>query len=1391
MDEEYYEVDLAGNFTFINESSCRKMGYSREELIGKNYGLIVPEDDIQKLFAASKAVFKSGEPNKCYSHSALRKDGSIILVESFIGLRRNKQGDIVGFRTVSRDVTERKRIEDELRESERKLAEVIAFLPDATLAIDRDKRVIVWNKAIEEMTGVPAAEMMGRGDHAYTIPFYGEPRPQLMDLIFEDSAETACRYPAITRQGDALTAEVFCNALYSGRGAWVFAKASPLYDASGKVIGAIESIRDITAQRKAEQQYATLFREMLDGFAMHEIILDAAGTPVDYRFLGINPAFESMTGLKAGDIVGRTVLEVLPGTERQWIETYGKVALTGEPVHFENYSTELGKHFEVTAFSPVLGQFACVFQDITERKQAEETLKASEEKYRVIFNNEIYGICIFDLETLKLLDVNEAYCRLYGYSREELLSGMTIHDITAEHQVSDAATRQAIDEGTIFIPLRYHRKQDGTVFPVEIVGGPYVWQERKVMFALIHDITGRKQAEKEVGESEGRFREVLDNSLDASYKRNLVTNTYDYLSPVFARISGYTPDEMNTLPLEIVIDLIHPDDRAELGHVMAESLSGTAGNSYQVDYRFKRKDGQYRWLQDQFTVMRDALGQPSALIGSVSDITGRKQTEEALKEEQWRLRSIIEGTNIGTWEWNVQTGETVFNERWADIIGYTLDELSPISIKTWGSLVHTDDQKQSDELLERHFSGELPYYNCEYRMKHKDGHWVWVLDRGQVITRTADGKPLMMFGTHSDITARKRSEEVVRESEEQFRFLVNYSYDLIWRLKPDGVFSYVSPSWKTILGYEPSSMVDRAFQPFVHPDDVEECEKYMVRIMDAKKPLPGQQYRVRHSNGTWQWHEASMSPVVGDDGSLMYFVGVSRDITAQKLAEERSRFLSAVTEKISDSLIVTDTHFAITYINRAAEQLFGYTLDEVRGKTPDFLNAESMADQMQQELYETVSSGKTYATDAINKRKDGSTFICDYKVMPLKDEQDTIMAYVGIQRDITDRKRLEEERQRVDKLESIGTLAGGIAHDFNNILTAILGNINLARTISPAGSELAELILEAEKAALRAKQLTQQLLTFSKGGAPVRKVIQIERLVRDTAAFTLRGSNVKCLFDIDPGLWTANVDEGQIGQVINNIVLNARQAMPNGGAIGIAARNITLNGDDSIGRGLPLEKGDYVRVALVDRGTGIPADHLERIFDPYFTTKQTGSGLGLSICFSIVRNHGGHIAVESEINKGTTFYVYLPATHEKESGQAARAPLAPARPGKRLLVMDDEAGVRGVAVRMLRHLGYSDAWQAADGREAVDMYAEAMRAGRPFDAVILDITVPGGMGGIEAFGKLRELDPEVRGIISSGYAEDKALADFADYGFKASMAKPYTLEQISEALERALSGAGG
>jgi signal transduction histidine kinase len=380
--------------------------------------------------------------------------------------------------------------------------------------------------------------------------------------------------------------------------------------------------------------------------------------------------------------------------------------------------------------------------------------------------------------------------------------------------------------------------------------------------------------------------------------------------------------------------------------------------------------------------------------------------------------------------------------------------------------------------------------------------------------------------------------------------------------------------------------------------------------------------------------------------------------------------------------------------------------------------------------------------------------------------------------------RLKEARFRLEKLESLGVLAGGIAHDFNNLLTGVIGNIALAKNSLPAGHEARHLMEEAERASVRATSLTRQLLAFAKGGNPVKSLTAVCDLVQECVTFALRGSNVKAEMTLPSNLWTAELDRGQVAQVIHNIVINAVQAMPQGGTLKVACENVTVTSD---GPGL-LSRGKYVSFAIRDEGTGIPKEHLSRLFDPYFTTKQKGSGLGLAIVHTVVQKHGGSVEVESVLGQGSMFRVYLPASQRVVPAQPVVPPAALAH--ARVLIMDDDDSVRMLLADCLRRQGVSVV-ATPNGTEAVAVYGTSITEGKPFDAVILDLTVPGGDGGLWTLAELSKLNPGVRAIVSSGYSTDPVLSDFRRYGFKAVLPKPYRPHELNAVLADTLADQAG
>jgi PAS domain S-box-containing protein len=501
----------------------------------------------------------------------------------------------------------------------------------------------------------------------------------------------------------------------------------------------------------------------------------------------------------------------------------------------------------------------------------------------------------------------------------------------------------------------------------------------------------------------------------------------------------------------------------------------------------------------------------------------------------------------------------------------------------------------------------------------------------------------------------------------------------------------------------------------------------------------------------------------------------------ETLAEEKER-LEVTLQSIGDGVITTDVEGRVTLINRVGESLTGWQRDAAAGLHIDqvfsVLDSETR-ERLANPIQDILSAGAhpSAVTTMILVSQDGAERLIASSVSPICKHDGGIIGGVLVFRDITEKRRMQEELLRVEKLESIGVLAGGIAHDFNNILTAIIGNVALTKSDMQPGTLVYAKMGEIEKAAFRARSLTQQLLTFSKGGEPVKRPLFLDRLFHEAAMFALGGSNVGLEFDSPPDLWPVEADEGQIGQVVNNLVINAIQAMPDGGVIYAKLKNVILTAASP----LPLVEGRYIMMTVKDFGTGISKENLKRIFDPFFTTKKSGSGLGLATAHSILEKHNGHLTVDSQLGRWTIFTAYLPASdqvvfHSSETADGI------VRGAGKILIMDDDETILDVIGALLMNVGYA-VTHARDGREMLEFYEKAMSSGGAFDVVILDLTIPGGMGGREAVGRLLQLDPLAKAIVSSGYSNDPVMAEFQSFGFRGAVCKPFRFEDLCRVID--------
>ncbi len=630
----------------------------------------------------------------------------------------------------------------------------------------------------------------------------------------------------------------------------------------------------------------------------------------------------------------------------------------------------------------------------------------------------------------------------------------------------------------------------------------------------------------------------------------------------------------------------------------------------------------------------------------------------------------------------------------------------------------------------------------------------------------------------------KNREYITEENQKIFQIIFDHSPLSIMYTDQNGMITTCNERATKLFGAKKEKLIGFSYKSIKN----EKMREAISKTLRGEKSNFEGEYLTVTGNVLTQM-SANLSPSFSEDGSVSGVIGIFEDITdrvrAEKSLKELEERFRLAFHTSPDSISINKMDGTFVEINEGFTELSGYTREDVIGKTSRDIKIWDIPEDREMLLESLKKDGFIRNFESRFRMKDGSHKIALMSV-------NTIMLQgtphvLSVTKDITKLRETEKAHQelqshisQVQKLDSIGVLAGGIAHDFNNLLASILGNIDLA-LIDLTSEDIPRILDEAKRASLRAKSLTQQLLTFSKGGYPIKNEASIRHIIEDTASFILRGSNVKCEYTIQEGLYNVEVDSGQISQVIQNIVINAKEAMSNSGRIDISCQNYSNNHSQIIS----LPQGEYVKISIKDYGIGIPNNHLENIFDPYFSTKQQGSGLGLSLSYSIVTKHGGQIFVESKQGEGTVFTLYLPAVQPKEQIEEERIENKKGKARYSILVVDDEKSIRDVAKNMLNHIGHNTIC-VADGEQAIKKYKQANGSQTPIDLIIMDLTIPGGMGGKEAVKEILAINPEAKVLVSSGYSNDPVMANYKKYGFSGAMAKPYELEELRKILDQVL-----
>ncbi len=1144
----------------------------------------------------------------------------------------------------------------------------ISDLDLLTLALDAQRdtfflfdpqtgKAVKWNKAFREISGYTDEEIAQLpAPDSYYRPDDLKKANQFIQSVFTAGSSTI-ELDLICKDGHAVPTEY---------------RVSMIRDDLGNPKYLISIGRDISDRRKADQviqesveKFQSLYDNINVALALHEMVYDKKGIPVDFIFLDCNLAYENLTQLKKDNIVGKMGRDVIPNLEQKWIDTYSKVALTGEAIAIIDHSDYLDKYWEVKAYSPKKGQFAVALTDITERIKTENALKESEAKFRTITEQMSDMVFLTD-EKSHIKYVSPAAENIFGYLSKEMC-GHSFMDFLASEDVPIAvkAYQTAIqnNEKTRNLELQMKRK-DGSTFTGELNGTFYKRDNVVGTMGLIRDITKRKQSEEQLKTSEEKLRNIIENSASLYY-----THTADhkitYISPQSAEYLQCSPEEAMIHWTEFATD--HPINQKGIAITNQAIKTGQRQPSYELE--LQGREGNKIWVEvREAPVVKN--GKTVSITGALTDVTKRKEAEEQIKSQHERLFNIIEGTNVGTWEWNVQTGDTVFNEKWANIIGYTLQEISPVSIDTWVKYAHPDDLIESNTLLEKHFKGELDYYHFESRMKHKNGDWVWVLDRGKVVSWTADGKPLWMFGTHQEITNRKYIEEALKESQQRFKLAMKATKDGLfdWNLITNEI--YFSPSWKSMLGYEYDELPNdfSVWKKLTEPDGVRRAMEMLQAVIDKTRDRFEVEFKMKHKDGHWV-DILSRAFVLFDEKDKAYrMVGTHVDISeirqiTNALKESESRLFQII-EGNSIATFVIDENHKVTHWNNACENLTGLKSEQIVGtrrpwkafyqKKRDVL-ANVVISKDPEKRLETYYKDKYKKSSLIQNAYEAEGFFPQmgksgkwlfFTAVPLQRPDGTLFGAVETLQDITERKNLEEElRSLVQNLEiknaEMERFIYTVSHDLKSPMITIEGFLGIIRQEINKGNmeKILELMTFISNATHQMEDLLNDLLELSRIGRVVNvsTSLAMNEIVADALLLlsgATRENNIE--IDVQSDMPQVVVDRVRIKEVIVNLIENS-----------IKYRSKTEQPKIKIGC---QSKNDSNIFFVQDNGIGVDSQYHEKIFGLFdqLDPKVEGTGVGLALVRRIIEFHGGRIWVESKgVHQGSTFYFTLNESDEQ------------------------------------------------------------------------------------------------------------------------------------------------
>ncbi len=1424
MEETYLETDLKGNFLFFNDSLCRVLGYSRSELQGTNYRLISPPENLYSIRKMFHEIYVTGQRKTFFNHRLIAKNGSDIYLEMSISLLRSPSGEPLGFAGVGRDVTEKLAAERQLVERERRLRLITDNIRDVIWTMDFDWNYTYISPSIQHLIGYTPEEVK-RTPFGKTVP------PDIFKKMQKGLAEALAREkdknPVIP--GESRIYEVPLRRR-DGEIVWTEVRSNFNRDENGNPFELVGVVRDITERKKVQDALAeseAIYRKTL------ETTSDGVAIIQEGRYVYFNERFLSTLGIPEGYQAGGEPLGALmhPDDRTAVLDSYGK-HLRGQSApskHEVRVIRPDGKMITlmVTSAATVYRGKPAVLnfmQDITEAKRAEQALKESEQRHRLIAENvdDIIWTMDFDMNWTYL---SPSVQRLTGFSADEILRipvramlppetysrvRTLIDEELAKEKNRDVSEKR--EPVTIQMPLM---RKDGSVFWVELSAN-FNRDENGRPFEIVgvtRNISERKKAEEALLASEQRYRILSENINDVIWILDLNMN-YLYVTPSNSRITGYTTEEVMRSSLA---ELITPDSLERAGAVLAEELavenSGQPVNpnrSRMLVIEAKAKGGGTVWLEVIATFNRDAENRPTEILAVGRDITERRRMEQALAESEHRYRLIAENVNDIVWTIGLDLKFLYVSPSSTRVTGYSPEEvmndalekvLSPDSYLSATRRLAEELELQKDPPPE----GFNRAVTLEVEAIHKNGNTFWLEVTG-TFNRDSTGAITEILAVGRDITERKKVQQSLKESEQRYRMIVENVHDSIAILDLDLNYLYVSPAEEKITGFKPEEIAKIPLREQMTPASYARVERAFAEEIELEfsgKPLDPNRSRtleleVYHKNGGTIWEELTAAFTRDGQGRPNGLMITTRNVTERIQAEEElkrsEQRYRMIIENMREVIWTTDLSLNNTYVSPSCRQLTGYTPEEILKTSPEqIMTPESMAvtaNIVQEEMNREFSGepADPHRTRTLEQEiicKDGSTVWLEVTGTFIRDEQGQATGMLMAGRDVTARKKAENERTSLEqqlmqaqKMETVGRLAGGVAHDFNNMLSVILGYVDLAKMRLARQHPVLKDIAEIEKAALRSRDITMQLLAFSRKQVIEPKIVDLCELVAHTqkAIARLIGEDIDLTVLAGDGIGAVKIDPSQVEQILINLAVNARDAMLQGGKLIIEIADATLD-EAYCERHIGSTPGRYVRLSVSDNGTGMDKETLKHIFEPFFTTKEEGkgTGLGLATVYGIIKQNDGYINVYSEPGYGTTFSLYLPSVGDiidkQDSAEDSDIDLTGSG---RILLVEDDPMVLQIARGMLESLGY---WVTATHhpKEAIAIFTEAEE---PFDLVITDVVMP-SMSGKDLKSRLNETRPDLKVLFMSGYTADIiAHHGVLEEGIQ-FLQKPFTIQSLA------------